>query len=124
MKNKNINRKINKETLVECSNCGNISSIEEWDNRTYKLCNNRASKRDFVSMENTKAFMVGSRIYYYCDCCMTWIHASTLKILSKEYMNIGREKVGKVIVAKEKVDNLVTREIAFDNEGNEEEEDE
>ena len=65
---------------ILCPSCGEVSKLEEWDNRTLRQCTSREMRRDYTSLCSSKAFSKEKRKWYICPKCETCSAGNTLRV--------------------------------------------
>lgn len=80
--NKRIPVRLDKSTIILCPWCNQRSSLDNWNNTTYKQCDTEEMKRDFLPLYYRRTFNEEEKTFYMCPKCERWIKAIQLKLLS------------------------------------------
>lgn len=82
--------KIDKKEIVRCGWCFKDSTLGEWNDLTYSKCTNRAMKRDFTELTDSRAFLNKSNTFYMCPKCSAWSRGSQLRIVDTDNDSLKR----------------------------------
>ena len=81
---------------IKCQWCNKKSTLEDWENNTYKECINREMKRAYTHLYEKRAFIKSTDSYYKCPQCGKWLAGSELIIVdsnNKKLEKLGRQSI-------------------------------
>ncbi len=82
-------------TIISCQWCGVPSTLQEWDDISYKDCTSREMRRAYMHLSNERAFNKKYNKFYKCPNCGKWLKGCQLMVRSsdKNIASLGNEPV-------------------------------
>ncbi len=87
--------KLDGQLNIKCQWCTKCSTLQEWDDNTYKECTSREMRRAYMKPDNPKAFKEATGKFYRCPKCGQWLKGSQLVIDTdnKELSRLGGQPI-------------------------------